>query len=92
MPFDTAKVRLQIQGEGKGTIKYKGMFHTIYLMTKKEGFRSLYNGLDAGIHRQLFFTSFRLVFYDIVHCSLYIYLVPDAICLDILCTEFCERY
>lgn len=79
IPLDTAKVRLQIQGEqsltganssshvsaGK-TLKYRGVLRTMYVMSCEEGVKSLYNGLVAGIHRQLCFASVRIGLYDTV--------------------------
>uniref|UniRef100_A0A1B6C001 Mitochondrial brown fat uncoupling protein 1 n=1 Tax=Clastoptera arizonana TaxID=38151 RepID=A0A1B6C001_9HEMI len=80
-PLDTAKVRLQIQGEAK-TLKavvgeqaiaygasqhqYKGIFGTVATIVKTEGPRSLYNGLSAGLQRQMCFASVRLGCYDSV--------------------------
>ncbi|XP_078532992.1 mitochondrial brown fat uncoupling protein 1 [Lissotriton helveticus] len=70
-PLDTAKVRLQIQGESavsgaaKG-IRYKGVFGTISTIVKTEGPRSLYNGLVAGLQRQMSFASIRIGLYDTV--------------------------
>ncbi|KAM3875105.1 dicarboxylate carrier UCP2-like [Diretmus argenteus] len=68
-PLDTAKVRLQIQGEAKPSpwsqkVKYKGVFGTIRTMVKTEGPRSLYNGLVAGLQRQMSFASVRIGLYD----------------------------
>ncbi|KAM4628070.1 dicarboxylate carrier UCP2-like [Polymixia lowei] len=66
-PLDTAKVRLQIQGESKsslGSQRYKGVFGTIKTMVKTEGPRSLYNGLVAGLQRQMSFASVRIGLYD----------------------------
>ncbi|XP_029923314.1 mitochondrial uncoupling protein 2-like [Myripristis murdjan] len=66
-PLDTAKVRLQIQGESKvegQKLKYKGVFGTIKTMVKTEGPRSLYNGLVAGLQRQMSFASVRIGLYD----------------------------
>ncbi|XP_063074735.1 mitochondrial brown fat uncoupling protein 1 [Engraulis encrasicolus] len=65
-PLDTAKVRLQIQGESVGAagIRYKGVFGTIATMVRTEGPRSLYNGLVAGLQRQMCFASIRIGFYD----------------------------
>ncbi|KAM7179498.1 putative mitochondrial transporter UCP3 [Macrochelys suwanniensis] len=70
-PLDTAKVRLQIQGESKPTksvktIHYKGVFGTITTMVKTEGPKSLYNGLVAGLQRQMSFASIRIGLYDSV--------------------------
>ncbi|CAL8362484.1 unnamed protein product [Lota lota] len=68
-PLDTAKVRLQIQGEGVGSqgpgaLRYKGVFGTITTMVRTEGARSLYNGLVAGLQRQMSFASIRIGLYD----------------------------
>ncbi|XP_070773638.1 dicarboxylate carrier UCP2-like isoform X3 [Enoplosus armatus] len=68
-PLDTAKVRLQIQGEslkseGASAMKYRGVFGTITTMVRTEGPRSLYNGLVAGLQRQMSFASVRIGLYD----------------------------
>ncbi|XP_028264773.1 mitochondrial brown fat uncoupling protein 1 [Parambassis ranga] len=65
-PLDTAKVRLQIQGEKKAVagIRYRGVFGTIATMVRTEGPRSLYNGLVAGLQRQVCFASIRIGLYD----------------------------
>ncbi|XP_078395236.1 mitochondrial brown fat uncoupling protein 1 [Cetorhinus maximus] len=73
-PLDTAKVRLQIQGETAGSsgarlaksIKYHGVWGTVATMVKTEGPRSLYNGLVAGLQRQMSFASIRIGLYDSV--------------------------
>ncbi|XP_053311439.1 mitochondrial brown fat uncoupling protein 1 [Spea bombifrons] len=68
-PLDTAKVRLQIQGESAvagavNGIRYKGVFGTISTIIKTEGPKSLYNGLVAGLQRQMSFASIRIGLYD----------------------------
>lgn len=68
-PLDTAKVRLQIQGESRSSLegqrlRYRGVFGTIFTMIKTEGPRSLYSGLVAGLHRQMSFASVRIGLYD----------------------------
>lgn len=73
-PLDTAKVRLQIQGEtpgsavlaaGKGP-QYRGLIGTLCAISKQEGPRALYNGLVPGLQRQLCFASVRIGLYDMV--------------------------
>lgn len=56
----------QIQGEKKAVegIRYRGVFGTISTMIRTEGPRSLYNGLVAGLQRQLCFASIRIGLYD----------------------------
>ncbi|XP_061104443.1 mitochondrial uncoupling protein 2-like isoform X2 [Conger conger] len=68
-PLDTAKVRLQIQGESKAVdrakgVRYRGVFGTITTMVRTEGPRSPYNGLVAGLQRQMSFASVRIGLYD----------------------------
>ncbi|KDR13776.1 mitochondrial uncoupling protein 2-like [Zootermopsis nevadensis] len=81
-PLDTAKVRLQIQGEGRAlvtvntgsallvrpprAVQYHGLVDTIITIARQEGARSLYNGLSAGLQRQMCFASVRLGLYDSV--------------------------
>lgn len=65
-PLDTVKVRLQIQGEGLKVAKE----HQLSLIgmtkhiVKKEGALNLYNGLTAGLQRQMCFASIRIGFYE----------------------------
>uniref|UniRef100_A0A8C3VKJ4 Uncoupling protein 3 n=1 Tax=Catagonus wagneri TaxID=51154 RepID=A0A8C3VKJ4_9CETA len=67
-PLDTAKVRLQIQGENQAarSAQYRGVLGTILTMVRNEGPRSLYNGLVAGLQRQMSFASVRIGLYDSV--------------------------
>lgn len=46
--------------------QYKGVFGTIATMVKNEGPKSLYNGLVAGLQRQMSFASVRIGLYDSV--------------------------
>ncbi|KAK3092543.1 hypothetical protein FSP39_004188 [Pinctada imbricata] len=76
-PLDTAKVRLQIQGQGKNLFdhtlmewnttnvpKYRGLLNTLRIIVKEEGFLSVYNGLVPGLQRQMCFSTIRLGLYD----------------------------
>ena len=57
----------QIQGETQavqGTVKYRGVYGTITTIVRTEGSRSLYNGLVAGLQRQMTFASVRIGLYD----------------------------
>ncbi|GBM96002.1 Mitochondrial uncoupling protein 2 [Araneus ventricosus] len=78
-PLDVAKVRLQIQGEGAtGAVSKKGMFGMMLHIVQKEGPKSLYNGLCAGLQRQMCFASVRIGLYDSVK-NQYSALVNDSI-------------
>ncbi|XP_071428771.1 putative mitochondrial transporter UCP3 isoform X2 [Pithys albifrons albifrons] len=70
-PLDTAKVRLQIQGEAKipqaiSSMEYRGVLGTLSTMVRTEGPCSLYRGLVAGLQRQMSFASIRIGLYDSV--------------------------
>lgn len=47
-------------------MQYRGLFGTICTIVRQEGLRSLYNGLSAGLQRQMVFSSVRLGMYDSV--------------------------
>ncbi|XP_058797204.1 dicarboxylate carrier SLC25A8-like [Phymastichus coffea] len=78
-PLDTAKVRMQIAGEGRTMLMASaegsllavntaqpGLLQTVGNIVKTEGMRSLYGGLSAGLQRQMCFASVRLGLYDSV--------------------------
>jgi len=67
-PFDTAKVRLQVQGEAASAAgpQYRGLVGTMMSISRKEGPKALYNGLVPGLQRQLCFASVRIGLYDTV--------------------------
>ncbi|KAJ8683321.1 hypothetical protein QAD02_019113, partial [Eretmocerus hayati] len=78
-PLDTAKVRMQIAGEGRAILVASaegsvlamrtvqpGLLQTIGNIVRNEGIRSLYGGLSAGLQRQMCFASVRLGLYDSV--------------------------
>lgn len=68
IPMDTVKVRLQMQSttglaEGK-TPKYNGLIGGTRTIVAEEGARALFNGLTAGIHRQILFSGIRVSLYE----------------------------
>lgn len=65
LPFDTAKVRLQLQNivsstTGRDLHKYRGSIQTIATIVREEGATAPFKGIVPGIHRQFFFTGLRL--------------------------------
>lgn len=44
--------------------KYHGLYGTVSTIVRQEGYRALYNGLSAGLQRQMCFASIRLGCYD----------------------------
>jgi solute carrier family 25 uncoupling protein 8/9 len=62
IPFDTAKVRLQMQDKAKPV--YRGLFHTLSSMFQQEGIRAPWKGVTAGIQRQCAFAPIRIGLYE----------------------------
>ncbi len=65
IPFDTIKVRLQMQSTSGqiGAPKYSGLLGTAKTVSSEEGIAALYKGLTAGIHRLLIFSGLRVALY-----------------------------
>lgn len=59
-PIDMVKVRLQLSGEGAKGGPRPGAFSVARSMIAQDGFMSLYNGLSAGILRQVVYGTSRL--------------------------------
>lgn len=53
----------------KVNYQYHGLYGTIATIARQEGARSLYNGLSAGLQRQMVFASVRLGMYDSVKAT-----------------------
>jgi len=64
--LDTAKVRLQIQGQNPAAVKvpYTGLGNCLKRIVAEEGPLSLFKGLVPGVSRQLVFASLRLGMYE----------------------------
>lgn len=60
IPLDTTKVRMQLHPE-----EYSSFSQTIKVITKEEGFLSLYGGLSGALMRQTILGTSRMTFYDI---------------------------
>jgi len=76
-PLDTAKVRLQVQGETFQTVdtlknvtgvqkNYAGVFGTMRGIIANEGPKALYNGIVPGLQRQMAFSAIRIGAYESV--------------------------
>jgi len=66
-PIDTTKTRLQIQGQqingSNLTLKYRGMFHTAFRVSKEEGLIKLYSGLKPAVLRQATYGTIKIGIY-----------------------------
>eukprot|EP00026_Physarum_polycephalum_P008602 Phypoly_transcript_08690.p1 GENE.Phypoly_transcript_08690~~Phypoly_transcript_08690.p1 ORF type:complete len:409 (+),score=66.80 Phypoly_transcript_08690:122-1348(+) len=60
-PFDTTKVRLQLQGQNKELpMVYKNSFDCFYKIFKSEGIRGLQQGLSPALYREASKNVFRI--------------------------------
>lgn len=66
-PIDTTKTRLQVQGQvidsSLKELKYRGMFHALFRISKEEGVRALYNGIKPALLRQATYGTLKIGFY-----------------------------
>eukprot|EP00922_Rhytidocystis_sp_ex-Travisia-forbesii_P015947 GHVS01023751.1.p2 GENE.GHVS01023751.1~~GHVS01023751.1.p2 ORF type:complete len:306 (-),score=18.73 GHVS01023751.1:276-1193(-) len=59
-PIDMIKVRIQLVGENAAPGASRSPFAVAGALIKKEGLLSLYTGLDAGLMRQITYTTARM--------------------------------
>ncbi|KAI8008997.1 Mitochondrial uncoupling protein 1 [Camellia lanceoleosa] len=69
IPWDTTKVRLQLQkkavvGDAMTLPKYKGMLGTVAPIAREEGLTSLWKDIVHGLHRQCLFGGLRIPLYE----------------------------
>lgn len=68
--FDTAKVRLQLQGSAAGQgIQGSGIMGMVLSIARSEGPLALFKGLTAGLQRQLVYGTLRLGMYQPVRAG-----------------------
>lgn len=67
-PFETVKIRLQLQGELQSkdvaVKKYKGVFHGVNVIVRNEGVRGIYRGIGCAYVYQILLNGCRLGFYE----------------------------
>lgn len=72
-PFETVKIRLQLQGELQAkdvaVKKYRGVLHGVSVVFKNEGFRGLYRGIGCAYIYQILLNGCRLGFYEPLRAS-----------------------
>ncbi|CZS95576.1 probable oxaloacetate/sulfate carrier [Rhynchosporium agropyri] len=80
-PFETVKIRMQLQGElqekGIQPRMYKGPFHGVSVIVKNEGFRGIYRGIGAAYIYQTILNGCRLGFYEPIRNT-----ITSAVCTD----------
>lgn len=81
-PFETVKIRLQLQGELQSkdvTIKkYRGVFHGVKVIVQNEGIKGIYRGIGAAYIYQTLLNGCRLGFYEPLRVGLTQLLYKDA--------------
>lgn len=92
-PFETIKIRLQLQGELQSkevaVKKYKGVLHGVSVVAKNEGVRGLYRGLGCAYVYQILLNGCRLGFYEPLRVSLTQLLFKDSKVQSLGVNVFC---
>ncbi|EPE33722.1 Mitochondrial carrier [Glarea lozoyensis ATCC 20868] len=67
-PFETVKIRMQLQGElqekGLQPRMYRGPIHGVSVIVRNEGVRGIYRGIGAAYIYQMILNGCRLGFYE----------------------------
>lgn len=67
-PFETVKIRLQLQGELQtadvAVKKYRGVLHGVSVIVKNEGLKGIYRGIGSAYVYQILLNGCRLGFYE----------------------------
>lgn len=67
-PFETVKIRMQLQGElqskGHQPHHYKGPIHGVSVIVRNEGVRGIYRGIGCAYIYQILLNGCRLGFYE----------------------------
>ena len=88
-PFETVKIRLQLQGELQSkdvAVKnYRGVFHGVGVIVKNEGLKGIYRGIGCAYIYQILLNGCRLGFYEPLRatCTNLIYKDPNVQSLGI---------
>ncbi|KAH8801677.1 mitochondrial oxaloacetate transport protein-like protein [Xylogone sp. PMI_703] len=73
-PFETVKIRMQLQGElqekGLQPRMYKGPFHGVSVIVRNEGIRGIYRGIGTAYIYQILLNGCRLGFYEPIRHTL----------------------
>lgn len=73
-PFETVKIRMQLQGElqekGLQPRMYKGPIHGVRVIIQNEGVRGIYRGIGAAYIYQILLNGCRLGFYEPVRTTI----------------------
>lgn len=81
-PFETVKIRLQLQGELQSKDvaikKYRGVFHGVKVIVQNEGVRGIYRGIGAAYIYQTLLNGCRLGFYERLRVGLTQLLYKDS--------------
>ena len=63
MVKDEISVQREVQPPKVEGVKYNGLYGTTKTIISEEGAHSLFNGLTAGLHRQIIFSGIRVGMY-----------------------------
>lgn len=64
IPFDTAKVRMQLQTGNSTGVPYRNIGHALTRIAAEEGPLALFKGIVPGLQRQMVFAGIRIGLYQ----------------------------
>ncbi|RDW94678.1 putative oxaloacetate carrier [Coleophoma crateriformis] len=81
-PFETVKIRMQLQGELQDKAHqprmYKGPFHGVKVIVSNEGLKGIYRGIGAAYIYQMILNGCRLGFYEPIRSTLTTAIYTDS--------------
>ncbi|KAI7981921.1 Mitochondrial uncoupling protein 1 [Camellia lanceoleosa] len=89
IPFDTAKLRRQLQkkaiiGDAMTLPKYKGMLGIVATIAREEGLASRWKGIVPELHRQWLFRGLRIGLYEPLRFISFSYVGKNYLCAFVL--------
>ena len=92
-PFETVKIRMQLQGElqGKGhqPHHYRGPIHGVSVIVRNEGLRGIYRGIGCAYIYQVLLNGCRLGFYEPMRQTLSTLIFKDSKTQSLGINMFC---
>ncbi|PNY27225.1 Mitochondrial oxaloacetate transport protein [Tolypocladium capitatum] len=95
-PFETVKIRMQLQGElqskGLQPHHYRGPLHGVGVIVKHEGVRGIYRGLGSAYIYQILLNGCRLGFYDPLRRGISALLLRNENAQNLAVNMFCGAF
>ncbi|XP_060548104.1 brain mitochondrial carrier protein 1 [Pantherophis guttatus] len=88
-PVDLTKTRLQVQGQSIDSrfreIKYRGMFHALFRISREEGILALYSGIAPALLRQASYGTIKIGIYQSLKRLFVHRLEDETLLINVIC-------